>query len=233
MRFFRMDLPSLKTITQAGGKLTVELTREIAEYSLKNDVKFFVMYGQTEATARMGYLPYEYCLNKCGSMGIAIPGGKFYLIDDDERIIEDSDVVGELVYEGDNVTLGYATCIEDLKKDDERNGKLVTGDMAKRDNDGFYYITGRKKRFIKIFGNRVNLDEVERLIKGKVCECACVGNDDHMKIFITNSDKSLEVKEFIIEKTGLNHIAFEVIAIDEIPKNEAGKTLYSKLKEVK
>ena len=233
IRFFRMDFPSLRTITQAGGKLTKELTKEIAEYSLKKGIKFFVMYGQTEATARMGYLPYKYCLSKCGSMGIAIPGGKFYLIDENGNVIDENDVVGELVYEGENVTLGYATCIDDLKKGDERQKRLVTGDMAKRDNDGFYYITGRKKRFVKIFGNRVNLDEVERLIKGSICDCACAGYDDHMNIFISDVSKTEQVKKFITEKTGLNHIAFEVINIPQIPKNSSGKTLYSKLNEIK
>lgn len=233
LRFFNMKLPSLKTITQAGGKLTVELTKEIAEYSLKNNIKFFVMYGQTEATARMSYLSSEYCLDKCGSIGVAIPGGRFSLIDGEGNEIKEAEVVGELVYEGDNVTLGYAESKEDLCKGNERQGRLVTGDMAKRDKDGFYYITGRKKRFIKIFGNRVNLDEIERLIKGNICTCACAGEDDHMNIFITDLAKALEVKEFITTKTGLNHIAFNIKVIDDIPKNEAGKVLYSKLNEVK
>ena len=121
-----------------------------------------------------------YCLGlKYGSMGIAIPGGKFSLIDVDGNLITDSEVIGELVYEGENVTLGYAQCGEDLAKGDERFGKLITGDMAKFDKDGFYYIVGRKKRFLKIYGNRVNLDETERLIKSRFSdiECACAGDD--------------------------------------------------------
>ncbi len=231
LRFFRMDLPSLRYMTQAGGKLSPELHEKFAQWALENNRKFVVMYGQTEATARMAYLPAEKSLEKYGSMGIAIPGGKFSLIDADGKEISTPETVGELVYEGENVTLGYAVCGEDLKKGDERHGRLITGDMAKFDKDGFFYIVGRKKRFLKIFGNRVNLDETERLIKAKFPEidCACAGVDDKMEIFITNPDYKSNVSDFIAEKTGLNFVAFRVNVISQIPKNEAGKTLYKEL----
>ena len=231
LRFFRMDLPSLKTITQAGGKLSPELHQKFAQFAKDTDKKFVVMYGQTEATARMSYLPHEKSIEKYGSMGIAIPNGKFSLIDASGNLITEAEAVGELVYEGDNVTLGYAECGEDLKKSDERFGKLITGDMAKFDKDGFYYIVGRKKRFLKIFGNRVNLDETERLIKSNFpdIECACGGVDDLMHIFITDDKKSESILTFITQKTSLNKQAFKVICIDEIPKNESGKTLYKEL----
>lgn len=231
LRFFRMELPSLRYMTQAGGKLLPELHREYAEYAIEHGTRFYVMYGQTEATARMSYLPYDRSLEKYGSMGIAIPGGTFRLIDVDGNEILESDQVGELVYEGPNVTLGYAECQADLAKGDERGGILVTGDMAKRDSDGFYYIVGRKKRFLKIYGNRVNLDECERMIQSEFegVECACVGEDDHMRIYITVPDREKDVQEFISLKTGLNFQAFEVIYIQEIPKNDAGKKLYKAL----
>ena len=231
LRFFRMDLPSLRYMTQAGGKLSPELHEKFAQWAQENHKKFIVMYGQTEATARMSYLPAEKSLEKYGSMGIAIPGGKFSLIDVDGNEITEPETVGELVYVGDNVTLGYATQGSDLIKGDERYGKLVTGDMAKFDKDGFFYIVGRKKRFLKIYGNRVNLDETERLIKARFAdmECACAGVDDHMEIFITNSDNKEDVINFIADKTGLNRVAFNVKFISAIPKNEAGKTLYKEL----
>ena len=231
LRFFRMDLPSLKYLTQAGGKLSPDLHEKFAKWAIENDKKFIVMYGQTEATARMAYLPCEKSLEKYGSMGIAIPGGKFSLIDENGEEITTPETVGELVYEGDNVTLGYAQCGEDLKKGDERGGRLVTGDMAKFDKDGFFYIAGRKKRFLKIYGNRVNLDETERLIKSnfKDIDCACTGIDDKMDIFITNPLYKEIVLKFISAKTGINHNAFTVNIISEIPKNEAGKTLYKEL----
>ena len=233
LRFFRMELPSLKTLTQAGGKLSPELHREFAEYAIENGKRFVVMYGQTEATARMSYLPWQKTLEKCGSMGIAIPGGRFDLIDEDGNIITSPEVTGELVYTGQNVTPGYAECGDDLIKGDERHGVLVTGDLAKRDADGYFYIVGRKKRFLKIFGNRVNLDETERLIKAAFpdTECACIGKDDKMTICITSQEKHTEIRNYLSQKTGLNHVAFQVKTVQQIPKNDAGKTLYAKLEE--
>lgn len=235
LRFFNMELPSLRYMTQAGGKLSPQLHKEFAEYAESHQKQFIVMYGQCEATARMAYLPAEKALEKYGSMGIAIPGGRLELIDVNGKFIEKPDEVGELVYYGPNVTLGYAQEAGDLKKADERNGRLETGDMAKRDNDGFYYIVGRKKRFLKIFGNRVNLDEAEQMVKGyaQECDCACAGVDDRLYIFVTASSEELHnnIKHFLAEKTGLNIAAFTVKYIQEIPKNEAGKTLYKKLEE--
>ncbi len=233
LRFLRMDLPSLRTMTQAGGKLSPELHKEFAEYAIEKGKHFVVMYGQTEATARMAYLPYEKSLEKYGSMGIAIPGGKFTLIDVDGKEITEPGMTGELVYEGKNVTLGYALDREDLAKGDERNGVLVTGDMAKMDSDGYFYIVGRKKRFLKIFGNRVNLDETERMVKEEFSElgCACAGVDDRMSVFITDGAKAEKIKKFLAEKTKLHPSAFQVKVIQEIPKNEAGKTLYSELEK--
>ncbi len=233
LRFYRMDLKDLRYMTQAGGKITPELHAKFAEYAQEHHKKFIVMYGQCEATARMGYLPANKSLEKCGSMGIAIPGGTFRLIDEQGDLIDEVRKTGELVYEGKNVTLGYAECLEDLAKGDERNGILYTGDMAQVDEDGYYYIVGRKKRFLKIFGNRVNLDEVDRLIKAEFdnIEVASAGVDDHMYIFIENAELSNRVKQFIINKTKLNSSAFKVVVIDEIPKNDSGKTLYKELKK--
>lgn len=238
LRFFRMKLPSLRYTTQAGGKLSPELHKKFAEHAKENNQKFIVMYGQTEATARMAYLPAENSLKKYGSMGIAIPGGRFELVDVNGDVIQSPETVGELVYYGENVTLGYAQTGKDLRLGDERNGKLITGDMAKMDVDGYYYIVGRKKRFLKIFGNRVNLDETERLIKGAFdgIECACGGQDDKMKIYIVKDSCSQhdmeEIKKFIALKTGLNSSAFRIVMITNVPKNDAGKVLYSELENV-
>ena len=230
LRFYRMSLPALRTMTQAGGKILPDLHEKFAKYAEEQGKKFIVMYGQCEATARMGYLPSERAVEKKGSMGIAIPGGKFHLIDVDGKEIREPFVTGELVYEGDNVTLGYAECGEDLEKGDERNGILETGDMAQFDKDGFYYIVGRKKRFLKIYGNRVNLDEVDRLIKSEFSiDVASTGVDDHMYIFVTDSKLADTVKSFVVNKTKLNPAAFKMQVIDEIPKNDSGKTLYKEL----
>lgn len=230
LRMNRMDLPSLRTMTQAGGKITPELHEKFAKYALESNRNFVVMYGQCEATARMGYLPAKKAVEKKGSMGIPIPGGRFRLMNVDGNEINTHHVTGELVYEGANVTLGYAECGDDLIKGDEWKGVLFTGDMAEFDEDGYYYIVGRKKRFLKIYGNRVNLDEMDRLIKGKYgVEVACSGVDDHMYIFLTNKTQADEIKAFASSRTGLNPAAFKTVIIDEIPKNESGKTQYKEL----
>lgn len=229
--FYRMQLPSLRYMTQAGGKLIPELHAKFANYATNNNKRFFVMYGQCEATARMGYLPADMAVEKCGSMGIAIPGGRFKLVDLNGMQITDPFTTGELVYEGENVTLGYAECGADLIKGDERSGILQTGDMAQFDADGYYYIVGRKKRFLKIYGNRVNLDEIDRLIKANFdgIDCASTGVDDHMYIFVTEKSIADEVKNFVVFKTKINPVAFKIIVIDEIPKNDSGKILYKEL----
>lgn len=230
LRFYRMKLPSLRTMTQAGGKILPELHEKFAKYAEEQSKKFVVMYGQCEATARMGYLPPDKAVEKKGSMGIVIPGGTFHLIDEKEKEITEPHTTGELVYEGKNVTLGYAEKGEDLILGDERHGKLETGDMALFDEDGYYYIVGRKKRFLKIYGNRVNLDEVDRMIKGKFeIDAASTGVDDHMCIFVTDVKDAEPVREFVINRTKLNPAAFKVVVIDEIPKNDSGKTLYNEL----
>lgn len=230
LRFLRMDLPSLKTMTQAGGKILPELHEKFARYAKENHKHFVVMYGQCEATARMGYLPPDKAVEKRGSMGIAIPGGRFRLMDADGNEITEPNTTGELVYEGANVTLGYAERASDLMKGDERNGRLQTGDMARFDEDGYYYIVGRKKRFLKIYGSRVNLDEVERLVKSRFgIEIASAGVDDHMCLFVTDKGMEGDVRDFVVHKTRLNPSAFETVVIDAIPKNDAGKTLYREL----
>ena len=233
LRFSRMQLPYLRYMTQAGGKITTDLHRKFAEYADANGKQFVVMYGQCEATARMGYLPAEKALEKCGSMGIAIPGGRFELVDTEGKAIDKPDTAGELVYYGENVTLGYAEKGEDLIKGDERHGVLHTGDIARFDEDGYFYIVGRMKRFLKIFGNRVNLDEAERLIKSEFSsvDVACGGVDDKMYIFITDSSYTDAVRAFVSMKTGLNSSAFKVVEIPAVPKNDSGKTLYRELEK--
>lgn len=231
LRFFRMELPSLKTMTQAGGKLSHELHQKFAEYAVACDKRFVVMYGQTEATSRMAYLPAEKSIEKCGSIGVAIPGGNFSIINDDGKEVTDHDIAGELIYEGQNVSLGYAECGRDLSKGDEQGGVLFTGDIAKRDADGYYYIVGRKKRFLKIFGTRINLDEVERMLRAGYpkTECVCAGDDDQMYIFLTDENQQKHIKNFLAEKTGLHISAFKFKTVAKIPKNKSGKVLYKEL----
>lgn len=229
LQFLRMNLPSLRYVSQAGGALGSVLHEKFATGLREKGKKLVVMYGATEATARMSYVPAERTIEKAGSIGIAIPGGRFSLVNVDGREIQEPDTVGELVYYGDNVTQGYAECREDLAKGDERHGRLETGDMAKRDADGYYYVVGRKKRFLKLYGNRVNLVEVEQLLAQAGYEAACVGEDDHMRIYTTSRDTEGAVR-FVSEKLGIHVAAFTAFHITEIPHNESGKVLYSELK---
>lgn len=230
IRFFEMDLPTLRLITQGGGKMSDELYMECAEYAVRTGRKFIPTYGQTEGSARMAYLPAELSINKCGSIGRAIPNGKIYIVDENGCVITEPGVIGEMVYEGPNVTWGYAQCGEDLLLGDERNGILHTGDMVKMDQDGCFYIVGRKKRFLKLWGYRVGLDECENIIKSAYdVECACVGNDECMQIYITKDSLLEDVRKYIADKTNINSKAFKVSYIEKMPRNESGKILYSKL----
>jgi len=231
IHIMKMELPTLKTMTQAGGKLSPALHEEFATWAAGTGKNFIVMYGQTEATARMAYLPADKTLEKVGSMGIPIPGGKLELLDANGEVISDADVSGELVYSGKNVTLGYAECRADLDKEDEFKGVLHTGDVAKRDCDGYYYIVGRLKRFLKLYGSRINLDEVDLLIRQKfpMLECATTGTDDKMITFVTDENSIDEVKKYLLEITHVNAAAVDVRYCNEIPKNNAGKILYKEL----
>ena len=192
-----------------------------------------LMRMDTEATARMSYLPLEHALDKYASIGIAIPRGKFSLIDVNGNAIEENDVDGELVYEGPNVSLGYAECRADLAKGDENHGVLHTGDVARRDSDGYYYINGRLKRFVKVWGNRCNLDATEQIVKSNVTtSCACVGVDDKITIFVTEQGLEEQIVKLLVEKTGLNNKAFEVRIIDAIPVKSSGKIDYPAMQQM-
>lgn len=230
MRFFRMDLPDLELLTQGGGKMPHDLNVEFATYCRDHNKRWIATYGQSECTARMAYLPAKWALDKVGSIGIAVPNGELSLIDENGTPINTPHTEGEMCYRGKNVTMGYAFCLKDLTKGDERNGFIRTGDLAYFDEDKCYYIVGRLGRFIKLFGMRVGLDECEQIIANDCqTECACVGTDEKMVVYLTDATKQQAVKEALVEKTHIVATSFEIRLIDTIPKNEAGKKLYSKL----
>ena len=207
--------PSIKFATQAGGKLNQKYVLHFAKNAKEAGVEFYVMYGQTEATARISYLPPHKTLEKPSSIGIAIPGGKIEFIDN------------ELVYSGENVMLGYATSYKDLKKGDELNSVLHTGDLGYKDEEGYSYITGRAKRFIKMFGNRINLDECEHFLKSKYKDVYLVGIDNHITVFSLDDDK--EALELLKKKYKFNSKALSFKKIDEFPSKSNGKIDYQKL----
>ena len=232
LRFFRMELPDLKTMIQAGGKLNAAYVKEYVDFAEANGKQFIVMYGQTEAAPRMSYLPHDKAVEKNASIGIAIPGGKFSIIDADGNEITTPAVDGEPVYKGANVCLGYAEKREDLMLGDENHGVLHTGDIARMDEDGYYYITGRMKRFVKIWGNRCNLDATEQLVKAITPNCACVGVDDLITVFVTDEGLEEQIKNLLVEKTGFNPRAFDVKVIKDIPKASSGKIQYPELQKL-
>lgn len=232
LRFSRMELPALKTLTQAGGKLDAELHAAFAQDCAAKGRRFFVMYGAAEATARMGYLPAELAVSHVGAMGRAIPGGRFALAGEDGAEVTQAGTPGELVYYGANVALGYAECGEDLVRGDDWHGRYATGDVAVRAADGIYTIVGRKKRFLKMFGKRTNLEEVEHLLRQRFGgEFACGGTDDHLYVFLTEEAVLPQVVPYLSAKLGLHPSAFAPRRLAAIPKNAAGKTLYRELEQ--
>jgi acyl-coenzyme A synthetase/AMP-(fatty) acid ligase len=230
LRFERMELPSLRYITQAGGRLGEELHQEFATVCEQKGIDFVVMYGQTEATARMSYLAAPAASRFIGSVGKAIPGGRFELLGTDGEAIDCTDTEGELIYYGDNVSMGYATQAADLAKGDENGGRLETGDIAKRDNEGNYYIVGRMKRFLKIHGKRMNLDELDDLLTKQGFSAVSAGSDDSLIVYTDNNNLDA-IKAFLIEVIGLNKSVFRIQNVEAIPRNDSGKVLYSALEK--
>jgi long-chain acyl-CoA synthetase len=218
--FTKKEYPSLRYFTQAGGKLQDPLVIKFAEYAIARGVRFYVMYGQTEATARMSYLPPERTLERIGSIGKPIKDGRFVI--DEET--------AELCYKGPNVFGGYVTGPSELASY-ERTALLRTGDMA-REEDGFYYITGRLKRMAKIFGNRVNLDEVESLLAKELhVQGRCVGyQDKQLLIFVTDDQLDLrKLAQEISAALTLHITAIKPVKVDEIPLTVNGKVNYTAL----
>ncbi len=232
LHFDRMDLPYLTTFSEGGGKLTDARFVQLAEYAQNNGKRFIASFGTTETSARMACLPAELALVKTGSIGRAIPEGELFLIDENGNVLTDPEAEGEMCYRGPNVTMGYAVKREELMNGDDFAGEYHTGDLARRDADGCYYVTGRMSRFLKLLSYRVSLDQCERLIQEQFgIECACTGTDNRMDIYITDNDKKKEVLDFISEKTNLFKTLFKVFVLDKIPRNDSGKIAYKKLEE--
>ena len=229
LRFERMELPALRYFTQAGGKLAVDKIQQLARYATANDKQFFVMYGQTEATARMAYLKSELAESKAHTIGRAIPGGEFELWDANEQLIDHAELQGELVYRGPNVMLGYAQQLDDLAHFSALS-TLKTGDIAYRDSDGDYVICGRTKRIVKLFGERVSLDEVEDLIAQQGYQCYCFGDDAKLQVAVLNHNNINELKMSLSVQLQVNHHAIDVVNVATLPLTANGKKDYPALK---
>jgi long-chain acyl-CoA synthetase len=220
----RLLLESLRFFAVAGGKLLPSQVSEINRWCLSNNKYFYVMYGQTEATARISVLAPEKVASKPYSVGQAIHGGKLWLEN------------GELCYSGNNVMMGIAHNISELSLTTQEK-ILHTGDLAICDDDGDYQIVGRLKRFIKIVGQRINLDEIEQFFIEKKLTVVCSGQDNLLSCYIVKSSITSEHSAAICQKIlsdFLNvHSSYcQCFLIDQVPYLSSGKINYPQLTQL-
>ena len=218
IEFERLDLPTLRAVTQAGGRLEPATVRRYAELGQARGWDLHVMYGQTEATARMACLPPHLAAAHPSSIGRAIPGGSFEL---DLDAGDGSGVVGELVYRGPNVMLGYANGPVDLAAGRVLT-ELRTGDLARVDDEGLFEIVGRRHRFVKPFGLRIDLDGVERTLRRTGVDVAVAGDDRRIVVATTSLDRD-GVAEGVRRHTGLPPAAVDVHLVPAVPRLDNGK----------
>jgi long-subunit acyl-CoA synthetase (AMP-forming) len=220
--FDKADTPNLRTLTQAGGKLDERSKRAVLDIAERKGIRFFVMYGQTEASARMSYVPPELLRNNMDSIGKAIPGGQMTLDQD----------TSEIIYKGPNVMMGYAESASDLALPDECGGVLKTGDIGTVDEAGLFRVTGRLKRFVKLSGNRYGLDEIEAELSRQVHQpIAVTGRDERLGVFVegVDSEQTESVKSCLSKTYGLHHSLFRVVLVDQLPLLSSGKKDYGDL----
>jgi acyl-CoA synthetase (AMP-forming)/AMP-acid ligase II len=209
--FEHLDLPTLRTITQAGGRLDPERVRRYARLGEQHGWRLVVMYGQTEATARMAYLPPELAAEHPTAIGVPIPGGSFRIDD------------GELVYSGPNVMLGYAETPADLGLGRTVH-ELRTGDLGRGTPEGLYEVTGRRNRLVKLFGLRIDLQQVERVLEAEGVTAACAGDDRRLVVVVTGGAASDDVRRMVTAHVGLPPTAVHVELVDDLPRLPNGKT---------
>ncbi len=234
----RLALHAYRYFAQAGGKMAVELTKSIDAWCKSQGKSLYLMYGQTEATARIAYLAPEKLPLKADRIGGAIPGGQLKLIDENGQAISQIHTSGQLCYQGENVSLGLATdryCLSQIEPVDW----LKTGDLAEVDADGDYKIVGRLKRFIKVTGKRVNLDEAEQIFikilkKQKLEAPACVIGEDDQIMFVYAGSLSDDLTQTLAKEladtlqTNLKYI--QLVAHISLPYLGNGKLDYKGLK---
>ena len=223
-RFDDLTLPRLRLLTVAGGRLAPHRVQSWAHRLDQRGAKLFVMYGQTEATARMAYLPPDLAATCPSAIGVPVPGGAIELRA--HPAVDDPDV-GEIVYTGPNVMMGYADRPAQLA-DGHSLTELCTGDLARLRPEGVYEIVGRAARFIKLFGLRIDLDHVEReLIRTGVAgasELAVVGDDTRLVVATHADVASLgAVRSLVVELTNLPERCVHIVQCDELPLTASGK----------
>ncbi len=221
--FASMDMPSLRYVTQAGGRLPPEKVKQLASMGRRHGWDFFVMYGQTEATARMAFLPPDRALTNPSTIGVPIPGGSFELrgVDGAQGGNE-----GELVYRGPNVMMGYAHGPSDLCLGRTVH-ELATGDIARLTHDGLYEVIGRRSRFAKLFGLRVDLEQVELVLAEAGITVACVARDDRLIVGVERDADLQEVQNIVSSMCKIPASTVTVNRFDSLPRLANGKLDYS------
>lgn len=223
--FRDIPLNGLRLLTVAGGRLSPDRVAAFAKWARDRAIAFFVMYGQTEASPRMAYLPPELAADHPDHIGRPIPGGTMRLVDEGGVEIRDVGTVGELVYSGPNVMMGYATQRTDLARGHEVN-ELSTGDLAVRNTLGLYRIVGRTSRFSKLFGLRISLDEIETFLDRRGIRAAVAGDDRRIAVSTLDESAAAAIPGLLAAQFGLPPSAFAVTAVQEYPLLATGKIDY-------
>ena len=228
IEFAGMTLPTLRYVTQAGGKLHADKTKKYAEIARKMGWSFYVMYGQTEASPRISYVPPDALLANVDSIGMAIPGGEIVLLDESGAEIADAGRTGELVYRGPNVMLGYAESRADLARPRD-TVDLRTGDMAQRQDNGYFKIVGRLSRFIKLYGLRINLDEVEAQLRREGYQVYCTGTDETLALFHSGGPDEAALRALVHDRYNIQTSQIFIKKIADVPLLSSGKVDYRTL----
>jgi long-chain acyl-CoA synthetase len=236
--FGTRELPSLKKIQQAGGKLPDALIAELVAAVPHADV--FVMYGQTEATSRLSYLPPDMLDNKLGSIGRGIPGVALQVVDEHGQPVSPGQV-GEVVARGDNISPGYLDAPDETRVKFV-DGALRTGDLARVDEEGFIYIVDRQADFIKSYGHRVSSQEIESAVLElkDVVAVAAVGVPDSVRgeaicLYVTLRSGASSTPDDIIyfckRRLPSHAVPRDVELLKQLPLNDSGKVLKSALRQ--
>lgn len=222
--FSERDHPTLRQVTQAGGRLAPERVRTWAERGAAAGWDFVVMYGQTEATARMAWLPPHLARAHPAAIGVPVPGGQLRV---DPVPEVDTPGVGELVYTGPNVMMGYATCSADLARGPELH-ELRTGDLG-RFSDGLYEVVGRRNRMAKVFGLRLDLDSLEKSLEQRHTPAHCLALDERVHAFVEHPEQAADVGAAVASFCGIAPSAVRVHTTPAVPRTDSGKVDHTAL----
>ena len=236
--FDQMELPSLRYLTQAGGRLAPERVRRYAELGERRGWDFYVMYGQTEATARMAYLPPAHARANPTAIGVAIPGGSLTIEpaqtspDPPPEGSSDSspDRIGEIVYSGPNVMLGYAHRPGDLALG-RTVDRLRTGDLGRLRPDGLLEVVGRAARFVKVLGLRIDLGRVEAALENAGLSGFCVDVDDTLVVVVEGATDEQRVRAVAARAASLPPTAVRVMCFAALPRVASGKVDHHAVRE--